>query len=156
MDMHHGIWIDIFPLDVIGEVDYKALDKQNRKYDLLQTSLHYATGIAPLTKPASILFFTLHGALFHDRLAIRRERLLRKYHRKDGNFVVEHTCPYGYRRTILPITMYRDLVEVEFEGHRFTTVNDPHRYLTQMYGDYMQLPPEEERVSCHDIIKIEV
>ena len=40
-------------------------------------------------------------------------------------------------------------VEVEFEGHMFPAPKCWDFYLTQLYGDYMQLPPENKRIS-HD------
>ena len=40
-------------------------------------------------------------------------------------------------------------VEVEFEGYMFPAPKCWDFYLTQLYGDYMQLPPENKRIS-HD------
>lgn len=34
------------------------------------------------------------------------------------------------------------------EGYKLKGIKDNDAYLTAMYGDYMQLPPESERV-CH-------
>ena len=41
------------------------------------------------------------------------------------------------------------ITEVDFEGHRFTTFKDIHERLTDYYGDYMTLPPEDQRVGDH-------
>ena len=38
------------------------------------------------------------------------------------------------------------LTEVEFEGKRFLGPANPDAYLRDLYGDYMQVPPEEKRV----------
>ena len=40
-------------------------------------------------------------------------------------------------------------VKVEFEGHMFPAPKCWDFYLTQLYGDYMQLPPGNKRIS-HD------
>ena len=45
---------------------------------------------------------------------------------------------------------YEKQVFVEFEGYQMPTYSCYKSYLTNMYGDYMQLPPVEKRVT-HDM-----
>ncbi len=40
-------------------------------------------------------------------------------------------------------------VEVSFNGHPFWAPANYHQYLTSIYGDYMKLPPERDRVYHH-------
>ena len=40
---------------------------------------------------------------------------------------------------------------VDFEGEKFYTMANYDEYLTNLYGDYMTPPPENERVSRHII-----
>ena len=37
--------------------------------------------------------------------------------------------------------------ELEFEGKMFKCMNNYEEYLKVLYGDYMQLPPTEKRIS---------
>ena len=39
--------------------------------------------------------------------------------------------------------------EVDFEGCRFKAPSDYDAVLRRLYGDYMQLPPENERITHH-------
>ncbi|MDU4937992.1 MAG: LicD family protein [Clostridium sp.] len=39
------------------------------------------------------------------------------------------------------------LKEVDFEEIKVTVIKNNHEYLTRIYGDYMQLPPEDKRVN---------
>jgi lipopolysaccharide cholinephosphotransferase len=38
-----------------------------------------------------------------------------------------------------------ELTTVEFEGRTYCAPGHPEKYLTQIYGDYKQLPPPEKR-----------
>ena len=42
--------------------------------------------------------------------------------------------------------------EIDFSGVKCTIPENYDSYLKALYGDYMKLPPEEKRVSQHDII----
>ena len=44
---------------------------------------------------------------------------------------------------------YEQYIDVPFEGHTLMTIKDYDTYLTRVYGDYMQLPPVEQRVGHH-------
>ena len=37
------------------------------------------------------------------------------------------------------------LCTISFEGKEFSCPNNPDIYLTEQYGNYMQLPPEDKR-----------
>ena len=52
---------------------------------------------------------------------------------------------------IIPIAsdIFLDYTDLEFEGRPFRAIRDADAYLSAMYGDYMTLPPEEQRVSNH-------
>jgi len=40
-------------------------------------------------------------------------------------------------------------VDILFEGKLYKTMSGYHDYLERTYGDYMQLPPEDQRVTHH-------
>lgn len=45
----------------------------------------------------------------------------------------------------MPKEWYRHFVEYEFEGLKLFGIKEYDAYLTYLYGDYMKLPPEEDR-----------
>ena len=45
--------------------------------------------------------------------------------------------------------MFADIINVEFEGRKFCSIANYDRFLTLRYGDYMQLPPEDQRHPYH-------
>ena len=48
--------------------------------------------------------------------------------------------------------LFDEYADIEFEGHKFMTVAKWDKFLRTDYGDYMQLPPEEDRVPKHQEI----
>ena len=44
---------------------------------------------------------------------------------------------------------YNESIDVEFNGKLFKAPKNYHEILTADYGDYMQLPPEEQRITHH-------
>jgi len=59
-------------------------------------------------------------------------------------------CRYG-----LPRECFDEYIEKDFEGHTFKIFKKYDLYLTQLYGDYMTLPPPEKR-KTHPVSRIEV
>ena len=46
--------------------------------------------------------------------------------------------------------------QVEFEGRSLMAPADPDAVLRMLYGDYMELPPEEKRVPSHSSMEIQI
>jgi lipopolysaccharide cholinephosphotransferase len=51
----------------------------------------------------------------------------------------------GLKKEYCEKGMFTNASKVSFEGVEFNAPADVDKYLTQMYGNYMQLPPEEDR-----------
>ena len=49
----------------------------------------------------------------------------------------------------LPREAYGEAGQCSFEGRTLCAPHDTDRYLKQLYGDYMKLPPEEKRIRHH-------
>jgi lipopolysaccharide cholinephosphotransferase len=76
------------------------------------------------------------------------ERIANKLNKKDSRFV---RC-YGFtiatkQKQIFayPRRWFAEFAPLEFEGELFPACKDYDEYLTFVYGDYMQLPPPEQR-----------
>lgn len=56
----------------------------------------------------------------------------------------------GIKNEIFVASVYSGKVPMQFEGHTFWSIEGYHEYLSRLYGNYMELPPVEKRVSHHD------
>ncbi len=54
-----------------------------------------------------------------------------------------------FDKHVLNFNPFDELIEVEFENHKFLGPARYDEYLSTRYGDYMQLPPEDQRRPYH-------
>ncbi len=150
-----GVYIDIFPIDGLAD-DYESsvelFNKTRFKRELLVAKnwkrFFRSKTRAWYYEPIRFAFFLL------SRFASRR-RLIKSIQRVypadtfDKSEYAATVCG-GYRlKEILKRSIYDTYTELEFEGHKFKALADYHTYLSSIYGDYMQLPPENKRVTHH-------
>lgn len=132
-----GLYVDIFPMMAYPSFPRGFVRRVARGYcraNAILSSQHYYSARAT----AEWLYFGAKRALC--RAAWTAGSL---FYRKDEYF--SNTLDnngYGimHRRDAL-----FPLGEIDFEGHPFMAPADPDAYLRDLYGDYMQLPPEDKR-----------
>lgn len=66
----------------------------------------------------------------------------------EGEYLANHCGAWGAKE-IIPAYWYGEGTLMNFEGIQVSAPLCWHEWLTQMYGDYMQLPPVEKRVAHH-------
>ena len=66
----------------------------------------------------------------------------------------------NYQPDYLYVTIQKEwceeITDIEFAGETLMASKHAHEVLTWVYGDYMKLPPEAERVPAHSTIDIQV
>ena len=62
----------------------------------------------------------------------------------------------GGNKDIMPMQWYAEGVQLDFEGLKVTAPKEYDKWLTQTYGNYMELPPAEKRKTQHDTIVIDL
>ena len=50
-----------------------------------------------------------------------------------------------------PAECLDEVIYVDFEGHKLPVPKEYDKYLTFLYGDYMELATLKTRIGCHDI-----
>lgn len=152
-----GIFIDIFIWDKVSK-DEKKFKKQARKVRLLAMLLFLTVSPYPEINISGIvggvsktICFIIHYLL---KLWPNKERhLFNMYQKNCMKANDEETDVYAVyqepnvRNTIINKNDVVPYIQAEFEG---VMVSIPHGYdkmLSNWYGDYMQLPPEDKRVN---------
>jgi phosphorylcholine metabolism protein LicD len=85
------------------------------------------------------------------QLILKIDRLARTYEKTVDSNLVGIICFNIYvGKEIMPIEWFGDIVKMEFEGHQFNVPSNYEAVLRHFYGNWQQLPPEEQRVTHHD------
>jgi lipopolysaccharide cholinephosphotransferase len=80
-----------------------------------------------------------------DKLNAKLDRILRRYDGEEAAYLGSFTSPYRYEKECMPAAVYGRPTPAAFEGRTYYIPEQADAYLTQLYGNYMELPPEEER-----------
>ncbi|MGN0531484.1 MAG: phosphorylcholine transferase LicD [Eubacterium sp.] len=142
-----GVAVDIFPIDYVSSKNIKL---KNKYMLFLIKQLHLSLG-----SPSGRKGVTLLKKIARPIIAPRN---FKYYLQKIDKFATrENDSPdadlAGAFSTGVGMPMlcerrvYDSLVDLDFEDMKLTTVKDYDHYLTHMYGDYMQLPKEEDRIA---------
>ena len=136
-----GINVDVFPLDVCNINGWKI--KWIYFLLKLQTLLFVESTSPSFLKDSIRTILRFLMSVKKNYLLERIETMLKNNTKGDyiGNI-------YGRwkMKEVFKSEIYNSTCSYEFEGLNFKGVENYHSYLTQMYGDYMMLPPEEKRI----------
>lgn len=143
-----GIFIDIFPLDASPDMEI-PYNLQIATYRIGRFLVSLAI---TLDKPRSAwkqviincTKYFLHG---ESLVTFRRslERLIRKPWTQNTKWVCNYLGVWGSKERFPRAWIFDDIVTLEFENKKYPVINNYHAYLSNLYGDYMQLPSLIER-----------
>lgn len=153
-NMNHGIFIDVFPLDIYDS------SKKNNVFRYIKRiliggriSLIYDKAIVNRTLwmiglIAKCIYPTLKDA------CVARDKMFRRL--SAGDVWINYLSAYVERENI-PASWYGEGTKLLFEGLEVVVPAEYDKVLTQIFGDYMTLPPVEKRVTRHytDVIDTE-
>ena len=147
--MDLGVYIDIFTHDYLPN-DPKERQKVYKKSVFLQKLWSFSGNNYDNTNR---VIHAMRSIANKTSLARRTSLYSNKWAesiRHDNDDLAPLT--YGNLNRDKNLMQYKDLIdltEYEFEGYKFAGIRDYDKYLSLWYGNYMQLPPEEDRVSLH-------
>ena len=156
----YGLFVDVFPVDNVPynqEMRLRWIDtiKKYVNFNTLKNNcfsyiFKTSTPFKSLIKGIIIKSF-LPSSIIHNRI----ELLYTKYNQLQTGYKGVPSfmaMNKGNIDKIFPDVIFADYVTIEFEGKLYQCIKDFDSYLTILYGDYMELPPVEQRVGNHGII----
>lgn len=160
-NIHHGAFIDVFPMDAAPAGKLARLAHGNTVYFLKMALLARSRFDPQGTVSGSRmpLFKALRLLLRPFRLGTLMrwtERAMRMFGGRRTGWAVNLCGTYGYKREVVPVAFLEEYVLVPFEGHEVYTMKNWDAYLTQIYGNYMQPPPEDKRSTGHEPVELEL
>ena len=159
-DYRGGVWIDVFPADGVSDdfatfsdnvARYKKVWMLQLRYRYAQASLKDIFRTCGLKDLCILLAIKLSGQGRKRLAKINaqvRENACRIYYGSMAHWSQLEVLDDGVRNYQL-CEDFEDTIDAPFEGHAFKIMKGYDRVLRNIYGDYMQLPPENQRQPKH-------
>lgn len=147
---NYGLFIDIFCLNYApnDEEERRKFFKKILFYNnsLVRRKLNYDN---PNFKKKCLRFakntyITIFG---YKRMLKRLQTLFNTYSDTPTDYVMTCNPIYSIEREILKSSYFKEYTDVDFEDIKAMATKDYDEMLRNAFGDYMQLPPEDKRVS---------
>lgn len=146
-----GIYIDLFPIVPSRDPNRTAGILFNISTVIgyvLQVKLDWIEYI-PYKKIYARVGYALLNLLSVSTLRALRLRVLGLLRADNTGFCFSPGGGHKGLTEFYPKAWFDEQIHLSFEGEQFTAPNGWNGYLTQLYGDYMSLPPENNRISSH-------
>lgn len=152
--MNHGVYIDVFPLDFYPDDPQTERNLRRKNWFLtgrIAATFYYSDKLPLKSRLKHLACKMLCPSV--EKALQTRDDLFRSV--TAGSRIVNHCGAWGDRE-VVPTEWYADGCELEFEGLKVKGPKEYDKWLVQVYGDYMQLPPVEKRIGHHycDIVDL--
>ncbi len=143
---HKGIYIDIFPIDNVFLNTKKsyfcaALFRMCNNTVLVKNKI---CKIKDLKHPIVGCFLRM----FPQSVLLKWEKRLCMCCRDNKSFNVAcYTSIYPFKKEIIARKDFLPTKKILFEGKKYSVMNNCEQYLSNVYGDYLKLPPKNKRVN---------
>ena len=152
--MEIGVKIDVFPLDGVAQNlnEYRANRKRQKKLWMDMYVKRIILSILWKNDPKFALRVLLKKLLLcltsYESLQKASRKLAVKYQFETSQYVEDFTNPFT-REVRCSRQAFEEYMDIPFENITVSIIKGYDEYLTKLFGNYMQLPPEEKRISHH-------
>ncbi len=158
-DIEHGVYIDILPIDACAPTKAKRFSQR------IQAMLFSVYNIQCLPEfhggrlfktAVSIALKLVPSKNARFRIWSRCERKMTKYDWDKATQAIELAASVKVLRNPYPKEWFDGVIKHKFEDIELNLPVGVDNYLTQVFGDYMSLPPDSERHPRHNTVKIDL
>lgn len=160
---NNGFYIDIFPYDSFPD-EIIEQRRQGWRYDLYRRCIMIKCGYKPWVMSKKkwekilkhIVYLLLKLIVFfldRNKMIKTYEKMTVAFNKKKTQYVFASGAS-NYGQWKIPRSCFEGFTEHIFEDDTFLCPKDCDIYLKAAYGDYMTLPPENERYDKHKIVKV--
>lgn len=152
LDLCHGLKIDVEFLDGVPNSSFLRMKQVffARMYALFSTqrvpNAVYKSGRSAIRIIAKTLLTIFRSAKVRDFIWMYSEKQIKKYD-FSSSLYIRHL---GLR--LQKKEWYKDVIYMDFEGHKMPVPVGYDEILRSAYGDYMQLPPIEGRIPITKVV----
>lgn len=155
-NINHGVYIDVFPLDgypesKLTEVIYMAKRVVYDNFLYQNGDVNQLTGYR---KIFGYVYKVLRGSLSKREAGIKKEKLAFVIPYDEAE-LVSCLVTDTPKAEAVPSSVYGAGREVPFEHTMICVPEQCEFYLEKLFGNYMQFPPEDQRVPLHSCIVID-
>lgn len=144
LKINHGIYIDIFPLD--NFYNYNVIKDSLIKVSLYPNGYNKKSLKSLIVRAISKM---MYGKKTRQELCSILEKMYTKANKENINKVTNYGGAWGIKKETHLIEDFQDFELMDFENLNVKVPIGYDRCLRRMYGNYMELPPEEDRVAHH-------
>lgn len=150
----YGLNIDIFIVDEVPSNNIKS-DKFFRVANLYRNA--WRLSCRKINARSRNLFYALINIVISIPFRIIGYRFFlkiydsycSKYYLSGSGFFGVVMFGEGESKEKFPKYYFNKISEIQFEGKNYKVIENYHDYLTNMYGDYLKLPPIEAQIPKH-------
>ena len=155
-DRYTGAFIDIMAFDGLPLKNSKRIVRRSQKLLKLNGKIRKTPIGYRKQKPFKAMVKSVVSFFFkYNHFSTKWCNMLKKYP-FDNSEKVYLSCRHEKsalakgKKVVFPYSYFADYASVDFEDIKIRVPIKYDEYLTDDFGDYMQLPPEEKRNSGHD------
>lgn len=156
IDTHKGIFIDIFPLDnanmqksIVQDLQAKIVKK------LLAIVLHKKGFILERQSVINKILLKICKKISINTITRAQTKVMKFRNKINCKYYINFGSNYNHIKQTIPKDKFNPLVRLEFEGNMYNAPKDCKYVLNRIYGDFMKLPPVEQRIT-HNPVRIEL